>query len=626
MGGSHPYQVTHIFHVLGTEFIEGYDTAIWPRGSNPRQEQVSFWLQEWQGIGGAAAKSLLATQYLLKQLEELVANRDMQPAYIQWTATAQAGATLNASELHDGWYVINELKPDYERFIVSGIVNCTMTVTEVAPAPPRRVAMAYMGGAISTNYSGTALNFLSVPVGSSVFESSVIRTAAEGSISCILSPAASPEPVLLSATLANMFKGGCHVYDTINTGSNPVPTSGGTFVNANWVEVFFASHDFVGDCVVTNGLQLLLFQVGSNPICTAYLWNTALASANWQQWATLQYVDNAGNAGPERNYTLTRVGPEEVAITAVDSTSGPNAAAATIRLQRGRVEGRVDFRPLTQAATSNNGLELTVVAVPKIIYNSTKVCDNVLSETSPAVATDYGYGACFVASTSQPFICGFLYQNEPGGSQPFSNGNSANIGFGDNTSLAVNAQRSYGFFAIPYGSSGSFSTANLQAEAESGALGTGWTNAVDAAASGGHTANLASGTLSTNADLWGTSFIPTAGVYDLWVRMKTTAAASTVAQLQIGLWDVSSTAFVNSTTYAPSQTTTSYAWYRVSASVTPTATHNMQIRAVTTVTTTDAWQIDESALVPRTLTVTDSGPQDLWQHFAYDRSTRLVRQ
>jgi len=409
-------------------------------------------------------------------------------------------------------------------------------------------------------------------------------------------------------------------------GGSAVPTDG-TFANANWVEALYTDHDYSGRTILTNGLLLLDFSIAQTRLARCYVWNTALSTAAWQQFADLVYFDNSSNSGTLQSITPVRIGAEESALIAIASTSGGQAAQFTFRLQRGRYEGRVDFKPLTQATTISQSLLLALPATYKLSYNSGAVSDNVLSETACAVPTDYGYGAAFIASATYPFIAGFHTVNQPGGSLPGSSFNSANLGLGDTTSLAAGAQRSYGFFALPYGVSGTYSTANLQAEAESGTLGTGWTNIVDAVASGGHTANLASGTASTNADLWGTAFVPALGVYDLWVRMKATTATSSTAQLKIGLWDTTLSAYVTSasTTYAPDGVTTSYAWYRVAAGVTPIAGDSMQVRAVTTATTDDAWQIDESALVPHSLTVANNGPQDLWEQFMFDRSTRLVR-
>jgi hypothetical protein len=214
---SNPWSKPIVGQTLATVTVEGYETYVYNRGSIERKQTVQFWLKPWQAIGGAAANTQQAAKYLVKQLEELASNRDMQPAYIQWNATADPAAALNAAESHDGWYVIDQFEPDYQNFIVGSLVSCRMTVTEIAPAAPRRVSMAYAGGALSTNYSGSALNLISFPSASAPVEANFNRTGGEGTIPSVLSPIASPEPVVLAAASpsSTMFQGAVHVYDTI---------------------------------------------------------------------------------------------------------------------------------------------------------------------------------------------------------------------------------------------------------------------------------------------------------------------------------------------------------------------------------------------------------------------------
>lgn len=613
---------------VGSELIEGTGYSVWPRGSVIQQQTVQFWIKAWQGIGGASTNTPTAMKYLLKQMEELASNRDQQPVYIQWTASADPTAALNASEIHDGWYVIDEFAPDYRNNVVTGLVQARLTVSAIAPQSPRRVSISYSGGALSTSYSGTATNLISSAIASTTTETSINRTAAQGNVPSVLSPVDSPESVSLSSTVSNFFQGAVEVYDTINTSNNAVPTSGGTYVNANWVKVYDTNHDFTGDCVLTNGLQLLLFQTGQARVAQCYLWNTASGTqANWQNYAALLYQDNAGNSGTLKQYSLTRVGGEESSLRAVLSTSGGKVAQVGVRLQRGRYEARADFMPRIEASTTNTSLALQLVATPKIIYNSGKVADVVLSETSPTTAADYGYGTAFVASTAQPFLAGFLYQNPPGGSQPYDAGNSATVGLGDTTSLSAQAQRSYGFFAVPYGVSGTYSTANLQGEAESGSTSgsAGWASTSDGSASASSAEKLASGSASGAILTFGTAFTPNAGAGRAWFRLKVASTASTVAQFKFGYYDTTASAYVASTTVAPSALATSYAWYAASTSFTPTAAHNMQFRCESTTTTTTDITVDEAVFTPQTLTTDNRGPQELWQQFSYDRSVRLVR-
>jgi hypothetical protein len=151
-------------------------------------------------------------------------------------------------------------------------------------------------------------------------------------------------------------------------------------------------------------------------------------------------------------------------------------------------------------------------------------------------------------------------------------GATAAINTGDTASLAVNAQRPYGFFAFPYGLSGFYTTVQLQGEMESGTLGTGWTSQANGSASGGNEAKCASGTASGNADTftaaWGGQ-LPTAGVYDLFFRVKVTSIASTTQQMQLGLWDSVGITYIGNSTsiYAPSQLSTAYGWVKANSRI-----------------------------------------------------------
>ncbi len=214
LGDAHPFPTPIVGQTVGLQIIEGSEQAVWARGSVARKQTVTFWVIGWQGIGGAAAGSSAATKYLLKQVEETASNAALQPAYIQWTSTARSGALLNASELHDGWYVIDDFEPNYQKNVVMGFVQCRMTVTQVAPAAPRRVSMAYSGGALASNFSGAALNLISLPSSSTAYEANFLRVGGEGSIPSILSPVGSPQSFTPSAP-PTLFQGAVHVFDSI---------------------------------------------------------------------------------------------------------------------------------------------------------------------------------------------------------------------------------------------------------------------------------------------------------------------------------------------------------------------------------------------------------------------------
>lgn len=619
IGGAHPWPGGSSSllggQVVGTAVIESSRTIVWPRGGVVEQQDVVFWVQAWQALGGSAAGSFQALLYLLRQLEELASNTDLQAVYVQWATTAQPNPPYNAPDPHDGWYVIEKIRPDYAS-APSGFVAVSATMDKLAPTPPASLATWYAGAALATTYTATATPLIAFPIGASGAPGTTgSRTGAEGVVPYTINPltnAMNPVGWVRPGTIAALYTGQAHVYDTVSTSSNPIPLSG-SFVNTNWVEVFGTQHDLVGDYVITNGLLLLLFQVGQVAAPTLYFWNTSLGTPAWQQALTLNYKDSPSfNIGTAREVNLERVGLEEVRLRVRLSSSAGQWAQLRFKLQRGMRHASVEFLPLTETNAQAFGLDILGAATPKIAYNEAAIAD-ASSSANLAASTVNGFGAAFGTGTNGP-IYGWLYQNPPATGQP-SIGGSADIGFGDGATPTVGTYQLYGVFATPW-----TAAQNLQAEAESGNLGGGWTSVVDAAASGGHAAKAASGTASGNADLFGTSYVPQVAQYDMWVRLKVTSAASSTAQMQIGLWDVTSAGFVASTTLAPNQASTSYVWIRVVANTFPTASHNMQFRAVTTATLGTDWFIDEAALVPKISQAQGVGdaPGDLFTEFLFD--------
>lgn len=555
IGGGHPFPAPQLGQIIGNALIEGSRTIVWPRGRTVEKQDVTFWATAWQGAGGQAAGSYLALRYLLRQLEQLGGNPDLQPVFIQFAATAQSGQ-YNVTTPHDGWYVIENVQPDYANFVVGGLVKVRFTAQMVAPVTPSSLSTWFSGAALSSTYSGSATPLIGFPLGSTgQVPTTLSRTGAEGATPLSLNPIPNPVP-FVRGTITQLYDSCVRVLDTINTSSNPVPAAPG-FLNANWVQVYGTQHDFVGDCVVTNGLLLLLFQAGGTQLCTVNLWNTSLGTPGWSAVGVIEYFDNAIASGVLRELNLERVGLEEVRLRLRSATSAGNWAEVRLKLQRGRYDAVIQHQPLTQAATS--GLSLSwggLVNAPKIGFTESSAVD--VAVNAPinlgAATSALGFGAVISQVANSPLL-GWLYQNAPafqGAGQ-----SSVTLGFGDSTSLAAGSFRTYGVFAVPF-----VTAPNLQAEAESGALGTGWSSIADGAASAGNTAKVASGTASGNADLFGTSWVPPAGQYGVACRIKVTLAASATAQLQVGLWDATSSAFVAgaSTIYAPSQWTTGYTW------------------------------------------------------------------
>jgi len=598
LGSSHPWPIPDQQQTIGAALVEGSRTLVWPRGALALQQDVTFYVTAFQGIGGQAALSLGAARYLVRQLEELASNPDMQPAYIQWWATSQSGG-YNAADYHDGWYVIEKVIPNYRKYIVTGVVSCELVVRQVAPATPSSLGLGWVGAALSSTFTATPVPLLSYPIGATLqVPAALSRTGGEGAVpTSVLASASTINPALFvrPGTIAGLWTGGVRVYDSINTSSNPVPTSGG-FAHANWVQVYGTQHDFVGDCILTNGLLLLLFQVGTgSQACVVYLWNTQLGTPAWQSVGRLQSLDNALNNDTVREINLDRVGLQQSRVRIVSSSSAGNYNMLRVELVAGSYAASVEAWPRTQANTSTFRLNWAPTNAAKIIHDDIGVADVVVSpaDSSPAASPSLGFATIFGRTANGP-LYGFLYQNAPS-QQPTNNG-SASIGLGDNSGPAQNSYRLYGIWAAPF-----VTVPNLQAEGESGSLGTGWSSVADGAASAGNAAKVASGTGSGNADLFGTSWVPPPGQYGPAFRLKVTSAASTTAQLQAGLWDATAGAFVTgaSTIYAPSQLSTSYVWVFANRRTVSDAVFN------STTTVTSATALFTSADVGKVVTRTD---------------------
>jgi hypothetical protein len=451
IGGGHPYPAPQLGQMIGSAIVEGSRTIIWPRGRTVEKQDVRLWVTTFAGLGGQSAGSRDALRYLLRQLEELGGNPDLQQpgVFIQWLATAQAGM-FNVTDPHDGWYVVENVQPDYAQFVSSGSCWVRMTVQYVGPLAPSGISAWYAGGALASTYSATAAALLAYPVGATGQQpTTATRAGGEGSIPISTLPASGaidPGPFVPPATIAGLFTGGCRVFDTISTGSNPVPVAGGTYVHANWVEVFGTQHDFIGDMVVTNGLNLLLYAVGQPGSPRVYLWNTSLGTPTWQLIGDVEYQDTAGNVGTLRSYDLDRLGLQEVRVRCRLNTSAGNWARLNQKLQAGRYETYCEFLPLSQADTNQLGLVWSSNAV--YVTGFTDTTSSTTFPSNLATTTVSGYAAAQGSASGSP-IFGWLYQNIPTTAQGRLSTTSL-FGLGDAVGPLQGASKLYGFFASPY--------------------------------------------------------------------------------------------------------------------------------------------------------------------------------
>lgn len=452
LGGRPAPLVPRLGLVLGSAAILGSRTVVWPQGGDLSKLDVAFWITAWRGAGGQPANSLQANRYLRTQLKQLSLNPDLQPVYIQWAASADPTFS-SRTDPDDGWYLIDTVSWDPETWNLSGSIEARMTVTQVAPAAPSSFAVRYDGAAVSTSYSAAGVPLLAFPVGSTgQAPTAASRTGGEGAIPISTSPVPNPVPFVRPATIAGLFTGGCRVWDTINTGSNPVPVAGGVYVNANWVEVKGPLHDFVGDCVVTNGLLLLLYQAGGSSfnVPRVYLWNTSLGTPTWQLIGDLKYNDNAGNGGAVREINLERLGLQEVRVRITAQTSAGNWAMFKQRIQAGCYHVFSEFWPLTENETSQTNFMWDVSGgIGSYATGFTDSASGSASIPQNLAATSVsGYAAGQGSAAGSP-IFGILYQSAPTTAQGRLVSTSQ-FASGDTAGPAAGSYKPYGFFAVPY--------------------------------------------------------------------------------------------------------------------------------------------------------------------------------
>ncbi len=608
--------------------VPGGRAISWSQGGAVDKLDIDFSIEAWQALGGQSANSIGALRLLEAQLEELLGNPDMQPVYLEPFQTDASSPSYPArSDPHDGWYWFEALSWDQESYNQRGAVDARATFTKVAE-PFDTLGFRWVGGGLNSTYTSVPVPLIAYPVGATQQPATQLsRVGGEGTIPLsVLASGSTVNPLYFArpGTVAALFTGGVKVYDTVTAGGNAVPSAGSGFANANWVQVYGTQHDFTGDAVVTNGLLLLRMNQGGTGAPDVYLWNTN-GTAGWQQVASLQYKDSPSfNVGNIRGIDLLSVGYQAASVWLTLGTSAGNYARFRISLDAGQYGATVVPDLRTQANSVAYGLDLILTTSIKIVANEGGVADIVTQGTTNLAPTAGAGWSVAISSTANQPLVGLWWATPPNNAQP-AGGSTTDIGFGETTGPAQGSLRTYGIWAVPF----TGTPANFMAEAESGTLNTGWSSTADAGSSGGNAAKCASGTAATNADLWGTAWVPPAGKYDVWVRLRVASTASSTSQMQVGLWNSTDATFVASSTYAPNTAglSTSYVWVRVAQAITPTATKSMRFRATTTATTTTDWFFDQAALVPVQSATLGQGdfPADIWAQVMFAKSTRLVR-
>jgi len=140
-------------------------------------------------------------------------------------------------------------------------------------------------------------------------------------------------------------------------------------------------------------------------------------------------------------------------------------------------------------------------------------------------------------------------------------------------------------------------------QANTGALGPGWSSVVDSGASGGLAAMALAGSphVKNGAfanDTFGSPITLNPGSFDVWYRIRAAGSQRTTAEMTLGLWDDTAVAWIGSSTYKASQVATTYSWVKVAGGVIPASGHVAQFQASIAAALSTDWYIDQAVVTP----------------------------
>jgi hypothetical protein len=565
---------------------------------------VQFWVEAWQSLGGENALSIGALRYLIAQLEQLRTNRNMQPVFVRFFGTDQPTPMYpSRNDVNDGWYYIESLDVDRESWNLAGALQASATLTRKATTTAPLSILAEGPTMVELSppqgiwlFGPSAL--LPAPVGATVPISAndatiFSRVGAEGTIPIVgdFDTAPNPAPIIASATPADLFKGGVKVFDTVTQGGNAIVSDGSAAHNSRWLQILGRQPLLTGDVILVNGLVMLRVNQGGEIEFWAF--NTELTPDAWQQVCFIRYRDSSLNTAVVKTIAFQRIRPTSSVLRVMMATSVGHQAEFEIELDSAQRTVGFRMRPRTENNTRGLGLCLVATTAFKIVANATNVVDVATQGTTNLPTTVEQGHTLAIGTTTNQMIFGIFYEgNVPDTGMPLAQ-STTELGIGETAQPLRERTIRYGFWAAPFPTS-----PNLLGEAESGTLGTGWSSQADAGSSGGNAARALSGTVSGNADTWMTATVPKPGNYVPWFRARVASAAGTTAEMTVGIWDNTSSAFQGqmSTTYKAAQLATSYGWLNpIYRTVTDGVTNG-------TTTVTSATAFFTSADVGKTIT------------------------
>jgi hypothetical protein len=150
------------------------------------------------------------------------------------------------------------------------------------------------------------------------------------------------------------------------------------------------------------------------------------------------------------------------------------------------------------------------------------------------------------------------------------------------------------------------------AEAAGGSLDPGWSSILDPESHGGLVAVLPSRTVTDSYidDVFGTPIVVSAGVYDVWYRLKVTSPTGARPEMTLGLFDATTWQWLGYSSYSANLVGNAYTWVRAASGTAPNPAHRLMFIAEFNThgsALSTNWFVDEAVIVP----AGDPAPADI---------------
>lgn len=349
----------------------------------------------------------------IKQILEMQANPEWRFVYIQFP-TGRTDESEN-----DGWYVIESVDAPRAPNYSTTYFPFTLSVKRIATRGDYRIATYWKSSAES--YSGwsslTGYNLVTLPYNCTNVAWTVteVRLVDDGSSQAVLvNPTRNLVHYKMSATLADWYRAECKVWDTVTAGDT---------VEANWVQVFAASHVFSGDMVLENGL--MRYSISPSGGTGTFYGNdlTTLPltwAANWTNAGQFKTALTGNLDAEVVHVEITRLTPEIIEWVEI-RMNGVNPIKLTCSMRRASYFVRVRLETFALGIDTTSYIQLYKAGGYTKLFNSAANGNAGAGDLAQDATNNYECGY----NTTDDMVSGFVLTEQPT-KQPYDPGAAGN--------------------------------------------------------------------------------------------------------------------------------------------------------------------------------------------------------